>query len=119
MRVCPGAAAAPASPGGAHSGECWGGAGPAWSTQGLTAPGYPGGSFPGAHGPLFLGHWTSTHPSGIGVPLTTDVDGLSWELLLLSLTHTHTHGHTHTQTHRHTHTGVFRSQTVKGAFTTT
>ena len=106
MRVCPGAAAAPASPGGAHSGECWGGAGPAWSTQGLTAPGYPGGSFPGAHGPLFLGHWTSTHPSGTGVPLTTDVDGLSWELLLLSLTHTHTHKHTDTQRDTHTDTHI-------------
>ena len=61
------------------------GAGPAWSTQGLTAPGYPGGSFLGPHGPLLLGHWTGTNPSGTGVPLRTDVDGLSWELLLLSL----------------------------------
>ena len=36
-------------------------------------------------------------------------------------THTHTEKHTHRDTQRHTdtHTGVFRSQTVKGAFTTT
>ena len=77
--------------------------------SGAEDPSLPWGGSPGARGPRLVGHWTSTSPSGTGVLLRTDADGLSWELLLLlSLTHTETdtdtHKHRHAQIHTHRHT---------------